>query len=143
MKRKIQYLFIFLPSFYFNIFRTAKLRCNKTRVFASTAKLKCRKMQFFEIFLPRNFHAIKYFQNRCLGEAVTGCSYVACLRLIPLHNDKLVSNKSKLQKLLFKFYNKNYKNCLYHELIQESVRTLSLKIRRQFDRTTHQRKGKI
>ena len=46
------------------------------------------------------------------------------MRLIPPHNDKLVPTKSKLQKLLFKFYNKNYESCLYHELIQESVRTL-------------------
>ena len=37
---------------------------------------------------------------------------------------KLVPTKLKLQNLLFKFYNKNYENCLYHELIQESVKTL-------------------
>ena len=54
---------------------------------------------------------------------------IAILRLIPPHNNKLVSIKSKLQNLLFNFYNKNYETCLYHELIQESVRTLlSLKI---------------
>lgn len=54
---------------------------------------------------------------------------IAILRLIPPHNNKLVSIKSKLQNLIFNFYNKNYETCLYHELIQESVRTLlSLKI---------------
>ena len=54
---------------------------------------------------------------------------IAILRLIPPHNDKLVPTKLKLQNLLFKLYNKSYENCLYHELIQESVKTLlSLKI---------------
>ena len=46
------------------------------------------------------------------------------MRVIPPHNDNLVPTKLKLQNLLFKFYNKNYENCLYHEVIQESVKTL-------------------
>lgn len=57
---------------------------------------------------------------------------IAILRLIPPYNDKYISVKGRIKKLLFnKFYDKKYddvNNYRYHELIQESVaKFLSLK----------------
>ena len=46
---------------------------------------------------------------------------VAILRLVPPHNDKYISVKSKLKKLMFNFYEKKYDSFLYHQLIQASI----------------------
>ena len=58
---------------------------------------------------------------------------IAILRLIPPYNDKCISIKSKIKRVLFnKFYDKKYNdanNYKYHEQIQESVKKyISLKI---------------
>ena len=58
---------------------------------------------------------------------------IVILRLVPPYNDKYISVKAKIKKLLFnKFYDKKYdneNNYRYHELIQESVaKFLSLEI---------------
>ena len=57
-----------------------------------------------------------------------GCDS-AILRLIPPHNKKYISVKSRLKNSIFNFYNEQYEKYLYHELIEECTKTfLTLEI---------------